>query len=75
VLTIESGPDDDAFPHARLRRVTTQSWRLEMPTSRGRWEPTPVQGVLRDVLKALIDEFGWTLAPLDCPPPTNFGSV
>jgi len=65
VVTIESGPHDDAFPHARLRRVTTQYWRLEMPTHRGRWEPTPVEGVLRDVLTALMDEFAWTLAPID----------
>ena len=40
-LTIESGAKGpNAFAHARLRRETVHLWRLEMPTSTGRWATT-----------------------------------
>ena len=37
LLTLESGPTRDPFPHARLRRDTVHLWRLEMATHTGRW--------------------------------------
>lgn len=61
LITIESGPEDDPVPHARLRRVSSNCWRLEMPTFSGRWEPTPFEGGLEDVLSMLVADFGWTL--------------
>lgn len=61
LVTIESGPEDDPFPHARLRRIASNHWRLEMPTFSGRWETTPFQGSLDDVLALLVEDFGWTL--------------
>jgi len=65
ILTIESGPTDDPYPHARLRRVTVHYWRLEMPNHSGKWDPTPVRGLLNDVQRALVDSFPWTIAPLE----------
>ena len=32
LVTIESGPPADPYPHARLRRVSVHLWRLEMST-------------------------------------------
>lgn len=32
VITIESGPAGDPFPHARVRRDTAELYTLEMPT-------------------------------------------
>jgi hypothetical protein len=65
VLTIESGPTDDPYPHARLRRVTVQYWRLEMPNSSGKWDLTPFRGLRADVQKLLVDSFPWTIAALE----------
>ena len=65
VLTIESGPADDAYAHARLRRVTVQYWRLEMPTHSGKWELTPYRGQLGEVVRLLVESFPWTIAPLE----------
>ena len=65
VLTIESGPSDDPHPRARLRRVTTQYWTLEMPHHSGRWDHTPFRGLRADVQALLVDTFPWTIAPLD----------
>ena len=65
VLTIESGPVDDACPHARLRRVTVQYWRLEMPNRAGKWDPTPFRGLRADVERLLVASFPWTLEPLE----------
>lgn len=64
LLIIESGPDDDPVPHARLRRVTKQWWTLEMATHMGRWQPTGLRGERLELLETLVDDFGWTLAPV-----------
>jgi len=62
VLTIESGPKTDPFPHARVRRETVHLWRLEMPTSTGRWETTPVRDVPDTLVAILVSVFPWALA-------------
>lgn len=64
LLILESGPKDDAFQHARLRRVSAQYWTLEMPTHTGRWEPTPYRDSLTEILGMLVESFGWTLQPV-----------
>lgn len=67
ILTIESGPKGtDAFPHARLRRETVHLWRLEMPTSTGKWETTPVRDETDNIIAILASVFPWALAE----PPT-----
>jgi hypothetical protein len=66
VITLVSGDIADPFAHARLRRVSTSHWQLEMPAGSGsRWQATPFRGPLPDVLALLVDSFGWTLAAMD----------
>jgi len=64
-IIIESGPKTDACAHARLRRVSAQQWALEMPDHRDRWEPTPFVDRIEPLLQSLVDEFAWTLQPVD----------
>lgn len=64
LLVIESGPDDDAVNHARLRRTTTQYWTLEMATHTGRWERTPFRATRDELLEMLVTQFGWTLTDI-----------
>jgi hypothetical protein len=64
LITLVSGDDDNPFSHARVRRVSSQLWRLEMP-SHTRWQPTPFEGTLGDILSTLVEAFGWTVAKLD----------
>lgn len=61
-VTIESGPASDPLRHARLQRLGVKQWRLEMPLRNTRWESTPILGPFDDVLRTLLDEFGWALA-------------
>ena len=62
-LTIESGAKGpDAFAHARLRRETVHLWRLEMPTSTGRWETTPIRDTTDNLIAILLSVFSWALA-------------
>ena len=68
LLTIESGNPQDPVRHARLRQVTVQWYRLEMPTHTGRWETTPFRDDLMVLLELLVTVFGWTLAPIEEPP-------
>lgn len=63
-LTLLSGPDNDPIPHARLRRVSSQWWSLEMPTHTGRWDRTPLRAPRLAVLTALVEQFPWTLTPI-----------
>ena len=65
LVVIESGPKDDPVPHARLRRVTKQWWTLEMPTHTGRWQKTGLRAPRLEVLQMLVDDFGWTLTPVE----------
>lgn len=69
LLTLESGPKDDPFPHARFRRDTVHLWRLEMPTGGGkRWEKTPMRAPLDELLDRVIDSFPWMLSsPYESP--------
>ncbi len=64
LVIIESGPEDDAIPHARLRKDTVNYWKLEMPVRGGRWEPTGIRAFLDDVLETLTTDFPWTLTPI-----------
>ncbi len=63
LLVIESGPDNDPIPHARLRRLSAQAWRLEMATHDERWERTPDLGPMRSLLQRLVEVYTWILAP------------
>lgn len=65
LVIIESGPESDPFAHARLRRDTVHLWTLELATHSGRWEKTGLRGQWRELLKALITSFPWTLAPIE----------
>jgi hypothetical protein len=61
-LTLESGPDKDPWPHARLRRVGGALWQLYMPT-RSRYQATPFCATRDELLEMLLADFGWVLAP------------
>lgn len=74
VLTIESGPSDDRFPHARLRRVSVHLWQLEMPTHSGRWEPTPFRASCDEIVELLLTDFAWTLTDILAAPENPGGT-
>lgn len=63
-LTLESGPDADAVKHARFRRVAVHLWVLEIATHTGRWQPSGMRGRLDELLKVLVETFGWVLTPI-----------
>jgi hypothetical protein len=65
VVTIESGPKDDAVAHARFHRDTVHLWFLEMPARNGRWERTPYRDQLEPLMQILQTQFPWTLTPID----------
>ena len=65
LLTILSGPKEDPWPHARLRRETVHLWRLEMAVRGGRWERTPFRATMAELVDALADQFPWTIAPVE----------
>lgn len=63
LIILESGPQDDPVAHARLRRVTSQWWTLEMGIA-GKWERTPFRAPRRELLQMLVDQFPWVLAKI-----------
>jgi hypothetical protein len=62
LLIIESGPEEDAIPHVRLRRVTRQYFTLEAATHTGRWERTGLRACLEPVLEQALREMPWLFA-------------
>jgi hypothetical protein len=65
LLTLESGPEDEPIPHARLRRVSAQHWTLECATHTGRWEKTGFRDTLENLLDLLISTLPWVVAPIE----------
>lgn len=70
-VIVESGPKDDTFKHLRLTRVAAQLWSLDIANHRGRWEPTPFQASLEEVVSLVADTFPWTLQPVHYPERTS----
>jgi len=62
LVTIESGPPDDAAPHARFRRDTVHLWLLEMPDRGNAWDRTPYRDTVENLMALLETKFAWTLA-------------
>lgn len=63
-LTLDAGSPDDPWPRARFRLLTKQRWTLDVADAAGRWEATPFQGSLKELLALLADTFGWVLSTL-----------
>lgn len=63
-LTIVSGPETQPDPEARLTLVVPGTWRLDLPLSNGKWEPTPFEGGM----VTLVDE-ALSIGRLDDPGP------
>ena len=64
LLTIESGPKADPISHARLRRLTKHLWTLEVATHMGAWQPTGQRALMPDLVRMLVQDFPWVLAPI-----------
>ena len=64
LLTVVSGPAEAPVPHARLRQQTVHYWTLEMPTRGSRWESTGLRDTRENLITALVEQFGWVLAPV-----------
>ena len=63
LVVIESGPKDDPIAHVRLRRETIHLWTLEVATHTGRWEKTGFRGTIDELLRLLVTQLPWTVAP------------
>jgi hypothetical protein len=63
-LTLLAGSADDPWPRARFRLLTKQRWALDVADPAGRWEKTPFQASLNDLMALVADSFPWLLADL-----------
>ena len=63
-VILDAGPADDPWPRARFRLLTKQRWTLDVADAAGRWEPTPFQASLKELLALLSDTFPWVLSDL-----------
>jgi len=69
LLILESGPEADPWPHARVRRDTVHLWWLEMPArTPGRWDKTPYRATLDELVELLTTQFAWMVAPVPAEP-------
>ena len=62
-VVIESGPDGDPMPHARLMKLTEGDWRIDFPSPSGRWRRTPFTGPRGNLVAEIHQNVPWMLAP------------
>ena len=55
--------EDGPWNRARLTFLQGGLYQLSMADHRGRWEPTPFEGTLNDVLTTLVNDFAFMLTP------------
>ena len=60
-IVVESGPEDDALSHVRLKKLSPTTWAAEEFHHSGKWTPLPIQGPLSEALGAIADDFPWLL--------------
>ena len=60
-VVIESGPEDDAQGHLRLRKLSATNWAADEFHHSGRWAPLPIQAPLAEALRAVAADFAWLL--------------
>ena len=61
-LTVYSEDEHGELLHVRFKRVRNSTWTVDFPTHRGTWERTPFEGTIDDLVRQVIEQFGWTLA-------------
>lgn len=62
-LILYSLEQGDSVNRARLTKHAPNSYSLSMANHRGKWESTPFQGSLEELLALLCEQFGFVLAP------------
>jgi hypothetical protein len=60
-VIVESGPQDDAYGHLRLRKLSPTNWAADQFHHTGRWTPLPIQASLTKALQAIEADFSWVL--------------
>ena len=63
-LILLSGEGRDEVKHAKLTSLGKENWGLSLPRHTGRWERTPYVGTLDYLLKVLLTDLGFYLAPI-----------
>lgn len=58
IYTEENGEKVNRF---RLTKIKADTFLLGMADSRGRWEPTPYEGSIKELISMIIEQFPWVL--------------
>jgi hypothetical protein len=53
-LLLQSGPEEDPEPEARLTHLERGQWRLDLRHHTGKWEQTPFTGSLDELLESAL---------------------
>lgn len=51
----------------RFTQVSTRTYELGMADHNGKWEPTPFEGTVDELLEMVLKEFEWVLCDFDHP--------
>lgn len=59
IYTEENG---EKINRSRLTKLKGDTFMLGMADNRGRWEPTPYEGSVKELVSMLTEQFPWVLA-------------
>jgi hypothetical protein len=60
-VIVESGPEDDALGHVRLRKLSAMNWAADEFHHSGGWASLPIEASLTEALRAIATDFSWLL--------------
>jgi hypothetical protein len=60
-LVIYSEEHSEKINRSRLTRINSQTYRLSMANHQGKWEPTPYEGPLSEMINMITEQFAFTL--------------
>ena len=64
-ITIYSEYEGIKENRCRFTNIASKKYILDMANHTGKWEPTPFEGSVADLLEMLIEQFPWMLTNYD----------
>jgi hypothetical protein len=61
LVIYSTSPEGDKFNCVRFSPISTEEYQLGIANHKGRWEATPFTGTLSELIKLLVEQFGFIL--------------
>lgn len=60
-IIIYSEQDNEKDNRCRFVKISGNTFNLHMADHKGKWEPTPFNGTIDELVELVLNQFGWVL--------------